>query len=264
MMNVQNIYDILTNMKEQIHVELSHPYVKKFIQHPTIDENKLLYICSFLATLSLEKQKLNRCALSVMLVQTALDTHDLVSTQNVRSDDEQLHERQLTVLAGDYYSGLYYYYLAQTGQLDLIKAIASAIKEINIAKIHIYNKQSNDVHDIITNFLVAETSLVRCLCNYFEREEWKELVEHASNLNGILKQLDALKLNHSSLLLDYFKKIGMKDEQISELLYSYTHDSVTAIKRYLKSGLEINELLRNHLFELTSSLERLENVVGEG
>ncbi|MEK1830653.1 hypothetical protein AAAC51_20990 [Priestia megaterium] len=28
MMSVKTIYDIVANMKEQLHVELSHPYVK--------------------------------------------------------------------------------------------------------------------------------------------------------------------------------------------------------------------------------------------
>ncbi len=38
MMSVKTIYDIVANMKEQLHVELSHPYVKKYIHHPRIDD----------------------------------------------------------------------------------------------------------------------------------------------------------------------------------------------------------------------------------
>lgn len=264
MMSVKTIYDIVANMKEQLHVELSHPYVKKYIHHPCIDENRLLYMCSFLDTLSMEEEKKNSSVLSVMLVQTALDTHDLVSTQNVSGNEGKLHERQLVVLAGDYYSGLYYYYLAQSSQLNLMKVIASAIKEINIAKIHIYNNRSTNPHDVMNSFLAAESSFVRCLCDYFEREEWKELLKHAAYLNGILKQLKSLQHKEPTLLLNYCKQIGMNQEQIKEYLYSYTQQSVNIVRGYLRSEFAMNEFLREHLDELTSSLEVLKNVVGEG
>lgn len=264
MMSVKTIYDIVANMKEQLHVELSHPYVKKYIHHPRIDENRLLYMCSFLDTLSMEEEKKNSSVLSVMLVQTALDTHDLVSTQNVSGNEGKLHERQLVVLAGDYYSGLYYYYLAQSSQLNLMKVIASAIKEINIAKIHIYNNRSTNPHDVMNSFLAAESSFVRCLCDYFEREEWKELLKHAAYLNGILKQLKSLQHKEPTLLLNYCKQIGMNQEQIKEYLYSYTQQSVNIVRGYLRNEFAMNEFLREHLDELTSSLEVLKNVVGEG
>ena len=110
-MSVKTIYDIVANMKEQLHVELSHPYVKKYIHHPRIDENRLLYMCSFLDTLSMEEEK--RTALCYLEVgSNRLDTHDLVSTQNVSGNEGKLDQRQLVVLAGDYYSGLYYYYFS--------------------------------------------------------------------------------------------------------------------------------------------------------
>lgn len=264
-MNVQNIYDTVADMKKQIHAELSHPYVQKFIHHPTVDENKLLYVCSFLTTLSLEQQKWSRCALSVMLVQTALDTHDLVSTQNVDSEGKQLHERQLTVLAGDYYSGLYYYYLAQTGQIDLIKVIASSIKEINIAKIHIYHNHTKDLQDMMTNFFTVESSLISSLCDYFNCSEWQELLEHACRLNAISTQLTKLEQHEPSILLDSYEKNGMESTRIQEALYASSESSIAVVKQYLAAGsIDINEPLKKHLYEMTGSLERLKNVVGEG
>jgi heptaprenyl diphosphate synthase len=56
----------------------------------------------------------------------------------------------------------------------------------------------------------------------------------------------------------------MNQEQIKEYLYSYTQQSVDIVRGYLRSEFAMNEFLREHLDELTSSLEVLKNVVGEG
>src|SRR5574339_191225 len=103
----------MSDMKGLITNRISHPYLKQFIQTPNIDEDKLLLIISMLDQHGLTKLEMKDFVVTTILIQIALDTHELVSnTTNPIEKESSLKSRQLTVLAGDYFSGLYYKILA--------------------------------------------------------------------------------------------------------------------------------------------------------
>ncbi|MBM7701718.1 heptaprenyl diphosphate synthase component 1 [Metabacillus iocasae] len=259
-MIVQNIYDTVANMKEQLQVELNHPYVKQFIHHPIIDENKLLCICSFLNGISIEEREMPQYTLPIMLVQIALDTHDLVSIQPVGNNESILKERQLTVLAGDYYSGLYYYYFSKSGQLELIKEVASAIKDINVSKIKLYQSHTTDVDDMMLNFRTVETALVQCLCNYFKQEEWKELLQQVLFISSLLNELRRHEEGKPSFLIEALQNKG----NVHDIVMSQVKESTIVIERYLQSQLVLNDQLTDYLYKLLNKHKHCKNVVGEG
>jgi len=73
-------------------------------------------------------------SIAVSLMQHALDSHELV-----RAGDEQ-RRRQLTVLAGDYFSSRFYQLLSQAGSVHAIGVIAQAVCEVNKMKMNVYAK----------------------------------------------------------------------------------------------------------------------------
>src|SRR5699024_12080275 len=80
--------------------------------------------------------------ITTKLVQIAWDTNDLVPVTNDEMDSEESRvAKQLTVLAGDYYSGLYYLLLSEIEAFDMIHILASAIKEINEYKMKLYYQE---------------------------------------------------------------------------------------------------------------------------
>ncbi|WP_239421969.1 heptaprenyl diphosphate synthase component 1 [Bacillus sp. CGMCC 1.16541] len=257
---MQNIYDTVANMKEQLQVELNHPYVKQFIHHPEIDEDKLICICSFLDSISVEEREKSKYVLPIMLVQIALDTHDLVSIQTIGNNESLLKERQLTVLAGDYYSGLYYYYLSRSEQIELIKEVASAIKHVNVSKIKLYQNDTTDVKDIMVNFRTVEAALVNCLCDYFKREEWKELLEHVILISSLLRELRREEEEAPSLLLQVLEQ----EENVEEIVLSQVRESASVIERYLQGQVNLNAQFKDYLYELLNKHKHCKNVVGEG
>ena len=70
-----------------------------------------LFLFQLMDHLELSYSEMQNYALSTMLIQIALDTHEHISNESVEEKN-----RQLTVLAGDYFSGLYYKLLADIGR----------------------------------------------------------------------------------------------------------------------------------------------------
>nr|WP_255639613.1 heptaprenyl diphosphate synthase component 1 [Aquibacillus saliphilus] len=172
-----NTPDLTVNeLKIAIEKQLNHSYLEKFIQKPVIDEDKLLILSSLLQNTTFSEHKKKNYIVTTMLVQIALDTHDLV-TETADKDESDLSRktRQLTVLAGDYYSGLYYYILSELSDIPMIHTLASAIKEINELKMSIYYKEFNSVQDLMDSLKKLESLLIQRVAEHIQRTSILEL-----------------------------------------------------------------------------------------
>jgi heptaprenyl diphosphate synthase len=134
------------DIKKQVENKVFHPYLLKHIETPVIDEDKLLILVSIMDRLELSYSEIQNYAKSTMLIQIALDTHEHISNAIV---DEK--NRQLTVLAGDYYSGLYYKLLAESEDVIMIKELSKGIKEVNEHKISVYQKEADEIEVLMTS-----------------------------------------------------------------------------------------------------------------
>ena len=123
-----NINNTVIELKESIKSKAYHPYLQTILDEPKIDEDKLLLLAGLFNELEKSSEESHTDMLSTMMVQVALDTHELVtiSSKEVESGDE-LKNRQLNVLAGDYFSGLYYQLLAASGNVILIKILSPCL-----------------------------------------------------------------------------------------------------------------------------------------
>ncbi|USB34762.1 heptaprenyl diphosphate synthase component 1 [Paenibacillus sp. YPG26] len=92
-------------------------------------------------------------ALAVYLVQLGMDTHDLIDAEPIRKEEGLMRSRQLNVLAGDYFSSLFYELLAGAGRIELISELSSSVCEVNRKKVNLYTKlaQSDLSSEVIFN-----------------------------------------------------------------------------------------------------------------
>ncbi|WP_051239647.1 heptaprenyl diphosphate synthase component 1 [Pontibacillus halophilus] len=168
-MAVQNNELTIKELKDSIQYQLKHPYVAKFIPEPVINEDKIVFLTSIVSGVDrLSEEQKRKYVIATMLVQIALDTHELVTVSSDGENEELRKSRQLTVLAGDYYSGLYYYLLSKIGDVSMIQTLATAIKDINEYKMKLYNDQLN-IGQMVEYLRDIESLLIRRVAEFLGR-----------------------------------------------------------------------------------------------
>ncbi len=157
-----------------------------------------------LKSANLHIEQIEHYVVTIMLVQIALDTHERVSN---KAGEEEIgfHKcRQLTVLAGDYYSGLYYYLLSMNRDIVLIRALAEGIKEINEHKIMLYQKAHETTDDIMKSIVTIESALLQKTCDHFQLSHWKPFITYVLGGNRLQKEIQLYAdKQHSPVFLSF-------------------------------------------------------------
>lgn len=207
---MQNLMVKLADVKEQINEKIKHPYLLKHIEPPIIDEDKLLLLLSLLNKGSVPELIAKKYCITIMLIQIALDTHELVS--NHRLDSEELKSRQLTVLAGVYYSGLYYKILAGIDDIEMIRSLAEGIKEVNEHKISLYQKSANTFDELMNDIKKIESSLFVKVACYLDDAEWNDFSANLLFVKRLNAERELFLQGRKSIVFEAIKNIVGKNE----------------------------------------------------
>lgn len=148
-MTLDSFENTIKELTRCIEQEMKHKYIEKYIDKPYIDEIKLVLLTKLFQYANLTKDIQKDCVVSTMLVQIASDTHELVPITNESTTQHAEKEKQLLVLAGDYYSGLHYLLLANIGDFSLIQSLAISVRKINELKMNLYYETDVDFDHII-------------------------------------------------------------------------------------------------------------------
>lgn len=175
MINFKNNKEELTQVMHAFYERINHPYVRKFIGLPTLDEDKVWVLTSMIKENNINKDHVNQYILIALLVQAALDTHETIST-NKLTCNESKKKRQLTVLAGDYYSSLYYFLLSELKDIQMINTLAKSIQEVNESKMNIYISNNSSVTNSIEDIKIIESSVLQKVADYLNLPSWKKII----------------------------------------------------------------------------------------
>lgn len=155
------------NLKSLIYKKMQHTYIESYIKTPIINDDKLFMLTSILDNTTLSQAKKENYIVTTMVVQMALDTHDSVPNTNDTERTNKSHKsKQLSVLAGDYYSGLYYLILSEIEDIDMIRTLAAAIKEINEYKMRLYYKEFNSFQAFMDLIKKLEALLILSVAEF--------------------------------------------------------------------------------------------------
>nr|WP_275695517.1 heptaprenyl diphosphate synthase component 1 [Fredinandcohnia sp. SECRCQ15] len=240
--------------------------MQKYIASPIIDEDKILLLYSIYEELQISREQLQNYVITTMLVHIALDTHDTVPKNTIISS-KSLKSQQLSVLAGDYFSGLYYYFLAETDDIMLIRTLAEGIKDVNENKISLYRNDPEHVDKLFSCIEKIESAIISKISNRFQISKWGYLASNFLLLKRLIQEREQFLNKGCSLLFDSLKRILGKDQEtyLLNVYDRYTDHVRSIIEKVLHSNPNMNELLATRIKELIFNSGSIMNkIVEEG
>ncbi|WP_042457931.1 heptaprenyl diphosphate synthase component 1 [Neobacillus dielmonensis] len=247
-----------TNIKEKVEKYVWDTYLLKYIESPTIDQDKLLVLVSIADLHNLEERESENLCLSAMLIQIALDTHEHISKLQ-----EDGVERQLTVLAGDYFSGLYYKLLADSKDISMIKTLSKGVKEVNESKITFYYQSPSSIDQVMESLKLIESSLMTRFAGYFKLDIWNYFLEDLLFFKRLLNEKEHFVQQQDSVLFESLKThlYPYSDCRLSELSSEQQQQLLIICEQYLKQTKQaiekamtkvpyVNEFLKNKVTTL--------------
>lgn len=261
MIILHEIQSKLAELKELVGQKALHPFlIKNMNDAPSIDEDKLLLLISIFDQLNLPDIEKNTYIISTMLIQLALDTHDYVRPNSIEDD---LKSQQLMVLAGDYYSGLYYKQLSSVSNISLIRELSIGIKEINENKIMIYERQMNDINQILKSLKVIEGGLFKKLTNFFQIDPWDELILNFLLARRLLHEKNLYFQTKSSVVADALKKLLFNHHGLNE--FDLTQDKekklIYCFDQAINNAIHLMDLGKENLPQINELLTERINVL---
>lgn len=235
-----DIYGGYAGIKEKLMEKLRHSYFINYIEEPFIDEEKIALLYGALKSANLHIEQIEHYVVTIMLVQIALDTHERVSNKAGEEEIEFHKCRQLTVLAGDYYSGLYYYLLSMNRDIVLIRALAEGIKEINEHKIMLYQKAHETTDDIMKSVVTIESALLQKTCDHFHLSHWKPFITYVLGGNRLQKEIQLYAdKQHSPVFQAVQDALGDKAEVV---INGWMMELRKKEKQFLENHTDVNEI----------------------
>ena len=159
----------INELKLCIKNKLQHTYVDRFVKKPFIDEDKLEILQYVYNDIQLPRQMKQQHMTSIMLVQIALDTHEKIPNQHQEWVMNET-EKQLSVLAGDYYSGLYYLLLSEIEEINMIQVIATAIRKMNENKMVLFYEEVHSIDELLYLIRDIESNLFTEIASYLRTD----------------------------------------------------------------------------------------------
>ncbi len=228
------------NIRGLLEEKIQHEYLEKYLKKPKIDEEKLSLLTALVDHKdSLDEIQKKRYIITTMLVQIALDTHELVPAQNNSNESkEEKLSKQLKVLAGDYYSGLYYFLLSEIEDIEFIHTLAAAIKEINEYKISLYYKELDNLEDFFEATKKLDAMLLLHVAEFIYDSSLNQLISDWLFTDRVIQEkIEAEKSGHFPLQ----KKWQAYDETSTNTFFIN----------------KVNALIRNNKTEISRSCSTL-------
>src|SRR5690606_22162246 len=103
---------------------------------------------------------------------------------------------------GDYFSGLYYRTLAETGNIDMIRSLSAAVKSINESKIALYHQEHDSVSSIMESVYKIETEIIKQFYSVFDLQSFFPVVSHVLSAKRLIEEKHLFVTGEKSVLAE--------------------------------------------------------------
>ena len=150
---------------------IRHPILERDVGIVNLNEAKIF--CLLLPKLNGEHwtEMTNKAALAVGAVQAGFDAHDRIDIA-----DSSSTLQQLTVLSGDYFSGIHYRLLASISDFDFIRALANTIGLVNETKTNYQGRAPSDFEQLLNAIRTIEAGCIKQFLHSFEYAKYVPVV----------------------------------------------------------------------------------------
>jgi len=256
----------LERVRNQLSRKLFYPYLLQEIDAPVIDEDRLLLLVTLLDQQGLKSNEICDYSVTTMLLQIALDTHELVQNSGANEDPSALKERQLTVLAGTYYSGLYYQQLAKIDDIEMITFLASGVKEVNEQKIVIYHQDYEAIDKLMLSVKIIESSIINRVADAFGAYTWKELFTNLLFVKRMIEEESLFLLTGKSIVFEGIKKLALptNNQDLAKISNEQQKYLLTICEKYIDFSIATIEKIMQQLPTIDTILRRrIQEILGQ-
>ncbi|WP_018922232.1 heptaprenyl diphosphate synthase component 1 [Salsuginibacillus kocurii] len=250
MSNEESVFEHLSEIEDQFRSLCHHPYVARHIEEPEADRDHIIFLADIIQTPSMDYKEKEERILSALLVQAALDSHEQVEL-TAATTDQMRKNRQLTVLAGDYFSSLYFHFLAKLKDTRVVRVFSHSIQRINEQKMRLHQKEDVTLNGLVNCIKETEAGLLVNLSHYYDRESIGCL---ASLYFGLKKVKETKKMKRTGESSPLLEAVTSRDEAAKE--------SPTLLQLEERFEKDLEEMVIKHQFLLSPILkQRIENIL---
>lgn len=235
MVIVMSATNIIQQYISQVKTDIRHPYLDKYITHPVIEPQKVKALNIILTDTISEPTKTTYIK-ATLFVQLALHTHDFIDLNNAENETmETTKKRQLRVLAGDYYSGLYYQLLSKNNEIEFIRILANAIKDTTDTKMTVYYKKHSSILQFIDEFANVDSKLILAVLKKVNTALDATFIQNWLTYHLLRREQKLLDKGETSVFIELLQKNFAK-KFTNKVLSSKLIDAMTHYKKKLEKS----------------------------
>ncbi|MGE7673737.1 heptaprenyl diphosphate synthase component 1 [Lysinibacillus sp. NPDC094403] len=194
-MNATYIQNSIAQLKTEIFMDVRHRTLQKYTGVPVLDENQLFYLLVPFLNGEEWQQEEREAAITVGIVYAALAAHD-----HIKELDATSKEQQLTVLAGDFYSGRYYEILAMSGNVALIRNLSQGIVARCEHQIKVYEAEKRSIEQWFASISNIESGLISKFFELYSFSDYIPIMEKSLLILRLEREWATYQHGHASLM----------------------------------------------------------------